>query len=190
MTTTSYQCFFGYFGLSENPFHVSPDPRFYHSTLAHDSALNELQYGLHTRQGLTGADGEAGVGKTMLLNKILESLEQRKISTAYVFHPLLEPAELFEFILRDFGVSCESRRKGDLLHTLHEWLIARDAAGDIPVVIIDEAQSLSSQALDELRLLLNLETRAENCCRLFLSANRNWKRNFASRNCGNCASEC
>ncbi len=158
MTTTSYQCFFDYFGLSENPFHVSPDPRFYYSTFAHDSALNELQYGLHTRQGLLVLTGEAGVGKTMLLNNILESLEQRKISTAYVFHPLLEPAELFEFILRDFGVSCESRRKGDLLRTLHEWLIARDVAGDLPVVIIDEAQSLSSQALDELRLLLNLET--------------------------------
>ncbi len=158
MTTTSYQCFFSYFGLRENPFHVSPDPRFYHSTPAHDSALNELQYGLHTRQGLLVLTGEAGVGKTTLLNNILESLEQRHISTAYVFHPLLEPAELFEFILRDFGVHFESRRKGDLLCSLHEWLIARNVAGDFPVLIIDEAQSLSSQALDELRLLLNLET--------------------------------
>jgi general secretion pathway protein A len=154
----SYQCFFSNFGLRENPFHVSPDPRFYHSTPAHDSALNELQYGLQTRQGFLVLTGEAGIGKTTLLNCILESLARRHVSTAYIFHPLLEPTELFEFILRDFGVNCESLRKGDLLRTFHEWLIDRNAAGDSPVVIIDEAQALSLQALDELRLLLNLET--------------------------------
>jgi len=158
MATIPYQLFFSYFGLRENPFHVSPDARFYHPTPAQDSAVKELQYGLQTRQGLLVLTGDAGTGKTTLLNAILESLEQRRISTAYIFHPLLEPVELFEFILRDFGVKCESHRKGDLLHSLHEWLISRNATGDSPVVIIDEAQLLSSQTLDELRLLLNLET--------------------------------
>jgi general secretion pathway protein A len=158
MTTASYQSFFHYFGLRENPFHVSPDPRFYHSTPAHDSATQELLFGLQTRQGLLVLSGEAGTGKTTLLNSILDSLAQRHTSTAYVFHPLLEPVELFEFILRDFGVKFTANRKGDLIRILHEWLISRDSAGDHPVLVMDEAQSLSLQTLDELRLLLNLET--------------------------------
>ena len=158
MTSTTYQCFFSYFGLRENPFHVSPDARFYHSTPAHDSAFNEIQYGLETKQGLMVLTGEAGIGKTTVVNNILETLAQRNVSTAYVFHPLLEPMELFQFILRDFGVKSDSVRKGDLLTSFHAWFIARNAAGDSPVVIIDEAHALSSQALDELRLFLNLET--------------------------------
>jgi general secretion pathway protein A len=158
MSADAYQCFFTYFGLRENPFHVSPDPRFYCVTPAHDSAMNELLFGLQTRQGLLVLSGEAGTGKTTILNAILESLGQRHISTSYVFHSLLEPIELFEFILRDFGVAYTSTRKGDLVRALYDWLIARTAGGDLPVLIIDEAQSLSLQTLDELRLLLNLET--------------------------------
>ena len=158
MSTSTYQCFFSYFGLSDNPFHVSPDPRFYFPLRAQDSAKNELLFGLQTRQGLSVLTGEAGTGKTTLLNGILESLEQRHISTCYVFHPLLEPMELFEFVLRDFGVDYKaSRSKGELIRGLHEWLFARATAGDTPVLIVDEAQSLSLETLDELRLLLNLE---------------------------------
>ena len=158
MTTVSHQGFFGYFGLRENPFHVSPNPRFYHSTPAHDSARQELLFGLQTRQGLLVLTGEAGTGKTTLLNSVLDNLARRGISTAYVFHPLLEPIELFECILRDFGVSYSSNRKVDLLGALRDWLIGRETAGDCPVVVIDEAQSLTLHMLDELRLLLNLET--------------------------------
>lgn len=158
MSAAAYQCFFTYFGLRENPFHVSPDPRFYYSLLAHDSAMNEILFGLQTKQGLLVLTGEAGTGKTTILNAVLESLEQRHIATSYVFHSLLEPVELFEFILRDFGVTCTSTRKGDLVRALYDWLIVRTAAGDLPVLIIDEAQSLSLETLDELRLLLNLET--------------------------------
>jgi general secretion pathway protein A len=157
MITSPYQCFFSYFGLRENSFHVSPDPRFYYSTPTHDAARQELLYGLETRQGLLVLTGEAGTGKTTLVNAILESLARRNISTAYVFHPRLERIELFEFILRDFGVKFSPGRKGDLIRVLHEWLIARDAAGDRPVLVLDEAQALSMHTLDELRLLLNLE---------------------------------
>jgi general secretion pathway protein A len=157
MIASPYQCFFSYFGLRENSFHVSPDPRFYYSTPTHDAAKQELLYGLETRQGLLVLTGEAGTGKTTLINAILESLGRRKISTAYVFHPRLERIELFEFILRDFGVEFSAGRKGDLIRVLHEWLIAQDAVGDRPVLVLDEAQALSLQTLDELRLLLNLE---------------------------------
>ncbi len=155
---TAYERFFGYFGLRENPFHVSPDPKFYVSTPAHEAAFAELVFGLQTKQGMAVLTGEAGTGKTTQLNRVLEWLHERKMSSAYVFHALLEPIELIEFIIRDFGITHTATRKGDLIAALHNWLIERDEAGDSPVVILDEAQALPTETLDELRLLLNLET--------------------------------
>jgi general secretion pathway protein A len=153
-----FEHLFNHFGLRENPFHVSPDPRFYFSTSAHDAALAELLFGAETRQGLIVLTGEAGTGKTTVLNHFLNYLQEKRQSSSYVFHSQLKPAELFEFILRDFGVACDTRNKGDLLNALHQWLIARHTMGDSPVLIIDEAQAISVRTLDQLRLLLNLET--------------------------------
>jgi general secretion pathway protein A len=153
-----FEHLFNHFGLRENPFHVSPDPRFYFSTSAHDAALAELLFGAETRQGLIVMTGEAGTGKTTVLHHFLNYLQEKRQSSSYVFHSQLKPAELFEFILRDFGVPCDTRNKGDLLNALHQWLIARHTMGDSPVLIIDEAQAISVRTLDQLRLLLNLET--------------------------------
>ena len=164
-----YEHFFNSFGLRENPFHVSPDPRFYFPTRAQESALTELLFGAETRQGLMVLTGEAGTGKTTLLNQFLDWLQRRGRSSAYVFHALLEPVELLQFILRDFGVSCSSNHKGEVVDTLYTWLHARNAAGDLPVLILDEAQALPQQALDELRLLLNLETSRGKLLQIILS---------------------
>ena len=154
----TYNHFFNFFGMREDPFHVSPDPRFYCRTRSHESALAELLFGIETRQGFMVLTGEAGTGKTTLLHKLLDWLKQHGRSSAYVFHAILEPVELLQFILRDFGVRCASLQKGDLVAALHTWLVARNVAGDLPVLILDEAQALPQQTLDELRLLLNLET--------------------------------
>jgi general secretion pathway protein A len=151
------QQYFNFLGLREDPFHVSPDPRFYFSTSAHESALVELVFGIETRQGFMVLTGEAGTGKTSLLNQIIGWLHRRGRSSAYIFHSHLEPIGLLRFILNDFGVPCESRSKSVLVRALHMWLQKRYAAGDLPVLIIDEAQALPTHTLDELRLLLNLE---------------------------------
>jgi general secretion pathway protein A len=151
------QQFFNFLGLREDPFHVSPDPRFYFSTSAHESALVELVFGIESRQGFMVLTGEAGTGKTSLLNQIIDWLHRRGRSSAYIFHSHLEPIGLLRFILNDFGVPCESRSKSVLVRALHMWLQKRYAAGDLPVLIIDEAQALPTHTLDELRLLLNLE---------------------------------
>ena len=158
-----------YMGLREDPFHVSPDPRFYCSTSAHESALAELLFGIVTRQGFLVLTGEAGTGKTFLLNQILDWLRQRSLSSAYIFHTHLEPIGLFRFILSDFGVPCQSKSKSNLVDALHTWLLQRHAAGDLPVLILDEAQALPSQTLDELRLLLNLETSRGKLLQIILS---------------------
>jgi general secretion pathway protein A len=164
-----YEEFFSYFGLRANPFHVSPDPRFYIPTPASESALSEIKFGIQTRQGLMVLTGEAGTGKTTLLQMLLEWLHGNGHSSSYIFHSLLEPADLFAFILRDFGISCASMEKGKVLQALHQWLIERHAQGDTPVIVIDEAQVLLPRTLDELRLLLNLETPAGKLVQIVLA---------------------
>ncbi len=143
-----YEHVFHFFGLRENPFHVSPDPRFFFSTCAHGSALTQLKMGVDTRQGLILLIGEAGAGKTILLHHFLNWLRSRQQSSCYIFQSQLKPIELFESILHDFGVRYESRRKGDLLAALKQWLVLRHAMGDSPVLIIDEAQAISLRTLD------------------------------------------
>jgi general secretion pathway protein A len=129
--------FFNFLGLREDPFHVSPDPRFYYSTPAHEAALVELLFGIETRQGFLVLTGEAGTGKTSLLNQILNWLHRRGRSTAYIFHTHLEPIGLLRFILSDFGLPCQSKSKSELVKTLHGWLVQRNAADDLPVLILD-----------------------------------------------------
>ena len=161
MTTTGastiYNDLFRSFGLRENPFHVSPDPRFHFSGPAYETAIAELMFGIEGHRGLLVLTGEAGTGKTTLMRKFLRWLGDRNYSSSYIFHTHLDPAELLEFILRDFGVPVESTKKTDLLASLHRWLHARQAEGDSPVIIIDEAQALSLRTLSELTTLLNLE---------------------------------
>ena len=151
-----YEHVFQYFGLRENPFGVSPDPRFYVSTPAHDRAFAKLVSGVEAAQNFTVLTGDAGTGKTILLNHFLDWLRTRRRSSAYVFHPRLKPVELFDCILRDFGVPHQSLDKAQLLETLSRWLTGRQAMGDKPVVVIDEAQAISVRTLDQLRWLLNL----------------------------------
>jgi general secretion pathway protein A len=164
-----YENLFQYFGLRENPFQISLDPRFYHSTPTHDAALSELVYSIETRRGFVVLTGDAGTGKTAVLNYLLDWLGQRGISSSYVFYSKLKSKELLEFIVRDFGITCTSTKKGDLIAALHQWLIERHRQGDCPVIIIDEAQVLSSQTLDELSLLLNLKTAGGKLVQLVLA---------------------
>lgn len=161
MTTTSsrtYEHAFQSFGLRENPFHGSPDPRFFFAGRSYDTALSEISAGIESHRGLLVLTGEPGTGKTMLVRRFLEWLGSKKISTSYIFHSHLNSAGLFEFILRDFGVKTESSKKSELLAALQKWLQGRQPDGDSPVVVIDEAQALSVRTLSELCLLLNLET--------------------------------
>ena len=156
-------------GLREDPFHVSPNPRFYYSTPAHDTALAELMYGIETRRGLLVLTGEAGTGKTSIMNQILYWLRHRGRSTAFIFHTRVEPIGLLRLILADFGLPCESKSKSDLIRTLHHWLLQRHAVKDVPVLILDEAQALPLQTLDEIRLILNVETSVGKLLQIILS---------------------
>jgi general secretion pathway protein A len=158
-----------FFGLKENPFNVNPDPRYLFLTHNTQEALACLTYGIETRKGFILLTGEVGTGKTTLINKLLEWLHKERVSTAFVFNPRLSVSQFFDFMMADFGIPCESRQKGQMLLKLNQWLLERYQAGERAVLIVDEAQNLSPQMLEEIRLLTNLETSTEKLLQIVLS---------------------
>lgn len=161
--------FFHFFGLRQNPFHASPDARFYFSTNATRLAFAELMTGVEARRGLFVLTGEAGTGKTTFVRHFLDWMETQRKSSCYIFHSQLKPLELFELILQDFDVPCRSHDKRDLQLALNRWLIERRRLGDSPVLIIDEAQTISLRTLDRLNMFLNLELEGSKLLQIILA---------------------
>lgn len=147
-----------FFGLKESPFNVNPDPRYLYLTHHIQEALACLIYGIQTRKGFVLLTGEVGTGKTTVLNKLLEWCRQERISTAFMFNPRLSEVEFFDFMMADFGITCDSTMKSRALMKLNQWLLEQYQSGNRVVLIVDEAQNLSHEMLEEIRLLTNLET--------------------------------
>jgi general secretion pathway protein A len=160
---------FNFFGLSENPFKINPDPRFLFATDQARATSDELAYAIRTRKGLILLTGEVGTGKTMLLRRLLDWLAEQKMPTALIFNSRIKPDHLLEFILNAFGVPCTSTLKSEKLMALNRWLLEQYRAGQIPVLIVDEAQGLEPAALEEVRLLLNFETPREKLLQIVLA---------------------
>jgi general secretion pathway protein A len=158
-----------FFGLKENPFNVNPDPRFLFLTQQIEEALAGLMYGIQTRKGFITLTGEVGTGKTTLINRLLDWLHQRTARTAFLFNSRMNSNQLFDFILAEFEIPCESRNKSQQLMKLNHWLLDRYRAGETVVVIIDEAQNLTYPVLEEIRLLTNLETSTDKLLQIVLS---------------------
>jgi general secretion pathway protein A len=147
-----------FFGLRVAPFSVSPDPRFLYVTPGVKEALASLSYGLYNRKGIVLLTGEVGTGKTTIINKLLEWMHGLHFSTAFIFNPSLTVTQFLDVMMADFRIRCTSRDKGLRLLRLNEWLLVRHRAGRSVVVVVDEAQCLSTELLEELRLLTNMET--------------------------------
>jgi general secretion pathway protein A len=158
-----------FFGLRESPFNVNPDPRYLFLTPQIQEALAALTYGIENKKGFILLTGEVGTGKTTLLNRLLEWLHEQRMATAFIFNSKLDVSHLFDFILADFGISCESRSKSAVLLRLNQWLLERYQAGETAVLIIDEAQNLTLPVLEEIRLLTNLETATEKLLQIVLT---------------------
>jgi general secretion pathway protein A len=160
-----------FFGLKESAFNVSPDPRYFFLTPVMQEALAGLAYGVQRRKGIILLTGEVGTGKTTLLNQLMDWLRQNQAATAFVFNTRLSVEDLFNYILTDFGIPCASRAKSDMLIRLNTWLLDRFVAGhpEPAVLIVDEAQNLSPELLEEIRLLTNLETSSEKLLQIVLS---------------------
>ncbi len=158
-----------FFSLRTNPFSVNPDPRFLFLARHTQEALACLTYGIQSRRGFVLLSGEVGTGKTTLLNKLLDWLRGQRVATAFIFNSQLNVPELFDYMLADFGIHCESQMKSQVLLRLYHWLLDRYRAGETAVLIIDEAQNLSPQVLEEIRLLTNLETATEKLLQIVLA---------------------
>ena len=158
-----------YFGLHAQPFGASPDPRFLFLRPQIQEALACLQYGIAARKGFVVMTGEVGTGKTTLLRAVLDTLTKGRVATAFLSNPRLDVLGFFEFVLADFGIPPHTRTKSGMLLQLNSWLIERFRARQLCVIVIDEAQNLSWDLLEEIRLLTNLETTSEKLVQIVLS---------------------
>jgi type II secretory pathway predicted ATPase ExeA len=158
-----------FFGLKETPFRVNPDPRYLYLTSEIKEALAGLKYGIKTRKGFVTLIGEVGTGKTTLINRLLDWLNQQQMRTAFIFNTRVNTTQLFELILAEFDIPCDSRSKSQQLMKLNHWLLERHNANETAVLIVDEAQNLTYPVMEEIRLLTNLETATDKLLQIVLS---------------------
>jgi general secretion pathway protein A len=148
-----------FYNLARNPFDISPDPAFLFETPRHNEALAALYHAVRSHKGFVVLTGEVGTGKTLLLRCVLELFSESKdIKYAYVFNGRLSPCEFLEYIATDFGLSVAGKNKTQILFDLSNFLVSRGSNELTTVLVVDEAHHLSSDILEEVRLLTNLET--------------------------------
>ncbi len=146
-----------YYGLVRSPFEMTPDPAFLYLGETHKEGLATLVYGVRARKGFLLLTGEVGTGKTTLLHALLSQLDSETVS-AFVFNPRVDPLDFFRLVFEELAIEEPCRTKADYLIALNKFLIRR-LERDLPtLLIVDEAQNLSAEMLEEIRLLSNLET--------------------------------
>lgn len=172
-----------YFGFTEKPFSLTPDPKYLYKSASHASAFELLQYAIRRREGFVVITGDIGTGKTTLCRAVLEQVD-RKTFTALVLNPFLAEDDLLRLVLQEFGVvSREEIKRGhlagvsksELIETLNEFLLSLQALGAQAVLIVDEAQNLPLQVLEQIRILSNLETEKEKLLQIVLVGQSNLK---------------
>lgn len=146
-----------FYNIKAKPFEITPDPKFLYLGENHKEALAHLTYAVREKKGFTVITGEVGTGKTTLVQTLLSKLDGN-IRTAYVFNPKLGSTDFLHYICEDLGLTGQKRSKGQYLSHLHHFLLACYARNENVVLIIDEAQAMEPQLLEEVRLLTNLET--------------------------------
>jgi general secretion pathway protein A len=157
-----------YFGLQENPFTLSPDPRYLYLSAQHREALNCLIYGVGEKKGFMVVTGGIGTGKTTLCRALLAGLDGATAS-ALIFNPALSDIELLKTINQEFGIKMVGRgTKKRYLDGLNTFLMKNFAAGKNAILLIDEAQNLSHSVLEQIRMLSNLETVREKLIQIIL----------------------
>lgn len=156
-----------FYGLRDIPFSLTPDPRYLYFTASHREVMANLHYGIQHGKGLIMATGEVGTGKTTMLRAMLARLD-RSVLTCYVFNPGMTVSEFYHYIATSFGIP-QYASKSDLLMKLGRLLMTRHARGLRSVLIVDEAQGLSNELLEEVRLLLNFETYTEKQLQIILA---------------------
>jgi general secretion pathway protein A len=148
-----------FFGLTESPFNLSPDPSFLYRSAQHEEVLANLVYGVQSRKGFIVLTGEVGTGKTTMLECLRDFLAVQRIAYASIFNSRLTVEQFFEMLIYDFELKCARQAKTDALIALNQLLLERANMGRTTVLIVDEAHNLEWDVLEEIRLLGNLENR-------------------------------
>src|SRR5258706_6340771 len=159
-----------YFGLNEAPFNITPDPSFLFQSASHQEALAQLQYGIRTRRGFIVLTGEVGTGKTTLIQALLNQLADTT-HTALIFSAITSPIDLLRYVCEEFRLVEPMqglRDSHDYIYLLNESLLETYREGRNCALIIDEAQNLSPEVLESVRLLSNFETSKDKLLQILL----------------------
>jgi general secretion pathway protein A len=148
-----------FFGFTQNPFNMSPDPSFLFRSSQHEEALANLIYGVQSRKGFIVLTGEVGTGKTTMLECLRDFLNAQQIAFASLFNSRLSVDQFFELLSYDLELRCDRHSKTEVLLSLNNMLLERASVGRTTVLIVDEAHNLDWDVLEEIRLLGNLENR-------------------------------
>ncbi|RMG29158.1 MAG: AAA family ATPase [Gammaproteobacteria bacterium] len=157
-----------FYGLSRKPFRLSPDPSFFFKGHSHGRAYAYLRYGLHMGEGFVVITGPVGAGKTTIARALLSSLNPERTRAVQIVSTFLAPDELLRMIAQEFGIETRGLAKAELLHALEDHFRAAQRQGRQVLVIIDEAQNLSPESLEELRMLANLQHEGRALLQVFL----------------------
>ena len=157
-----------YFGFKEAPFNLTPNPRFMFYGRKYRDAFSSFMYGIEHRKGFIQITGEIGAGKTTLCRVALELLKGKPVHSALILNPCLSELLLLRTIAEDFGIKIKAKNKKDCFDAMNQFLLAEFNKGYNCVLIIDEAQDLDARALEQIRLLSNLETHTDKLLQIIL----------------------
>ena len=174
-----------YFGFSESPFNLSPDPAFFYRSAQHEEALANLIYGVQSRKGFIVLTGEVGTGKTTMLECLRDFLDSQYIEFAFLFNSRVTPEQFFEMIAYDLDLRCERTSKTEVLFALNHLLLQQADRGRTTALIVDEAHNLEWDVLEEIRLLGNLENRTGKLLQIILAGQPELDRKLESPNLRN-----
>lgn len=158
-----------YFGFNEKPFTLTPNPRFIFLSKNHKEAFAHLLYGINNHYGFIELTGEVGTGKTTVLRTLLGQLQEDNYRTALIFSPCLTGLELMRNINTEFGICSNSNSSNELLTDLNRFLLMETAEGRTVILVIDEAQNLAPDVLEQVRLISNLETENDKLIQIILA---------------------
>ncbi|HNY70138.1 MAG TPA: AAA family ATPase [Syntrophorhabdus sp.] len=170
-----------FFGLKEDPFTITPDLTYFYPSKEHNEILTALNYAVTQKEGFFLATGEPGTGKTTILKVFIDEWKH-KAEIALVLTPRLSPEEFLHAVLEDLKVSIKDKNKNEMLKAFRDFLLSSISRGKAVIIVVDEAQNLSDETLEELRLLSNLETEREKLLQIVLIGQTELRERLASDN--------